>query len=96
MRGKYGRPRRRPNVVLGDRGCDHDKYRRPVWGLGMKPLTARRGTEHGSGLGTRRRVVERAFAHLRWLRRLRTRWEIRGDIHEASSPSDAHSSAGGV
>ncbi|WTU51569.1 transposase [Streptomyces sp. NBC_00057] len=44
---------------------------------------ARRGTEHGSGLGKQRWVVERAFAHLHWLRRLRTRWEIRDDIHEA-------------
>jgi hypothetical protein len=26
--GKRGRPRRRPDVVLGDRGDDHDKYRR--------------------------------------------------------------------
>ncbi|WP_234323272.1 IS5 family transposase [Streptomyces bikiniensis] len=83
VRGKRGRPRRRPAVVLGDRGYDHDKYRRLVRALGVKPLTAQRGTEHGSGLGTRRWVVERAFAHLYWFRRLRVRWEIRDDIHEA-------------
>jgi hypothetical protein len=40
-------------VVLGDRGHDHDKYRRLVRDLGVQPLIARRGTEHGSGLGTR-------------------------------------------
>jgi hypothetical protein len=28
-------------------------------------------------------VVERAFPHLHWFRRLRIRWEIRDDIHEA-------------
>ncbi|MEV7569211.1 IS5 family transposase [Streptomyces tanashiensis] len=83
VRGKRGRPRRRPDVVLGDRGYDHDKYRRLVRCLGVKPLIARRGTEHGSGLGTQRWVVERAFAHLDWFRRLRIRWEIRDDIHEA-------------
>ncbi|MFF9919476.1 IS5 family transposase [Streptomyces globisporus] len=83
VRGKRGRPRRRPDVVLGDRGYDHDKYRRLVRALGVKPLIARRGTEHGSGLGTQRWVVERAFAHLHWFRRLRIRWEIRDDIHEA-------------
>lgn len=83
MRGKRGRPRRRPDVVLGDRGYDHDKYRRLVRALGVKPLIARRGTEHGSGLGTQRWVVERTFAHLHWFRRLRIRWEIRDDIHEA-------------
>ncbi|WP_347106558.1 IS5 family transposase [Streptomyces sp. ZL-24] len=82
VRGKRGRPRRRPDVVLGDRGYDHDKYRRLVRALGVKPLIGR-GTEHDSGLGTQRRVVERAFAHLHWFRRLRIRWEIRDDIHEA-------------
>ena len=81
--GKRGRPRRRPDVVLGDRGDDHDRYRRLVWDLGVKPVIARRGTEHGSGLGTQRWVVERAFAHLHWFRRLRIRWKIRDDIHEA-------------
>lgn len=69
--------------MLGDRGYDHDKYRRLVWALGVKPVIARRGTKHGSGLGTQRWVVERAFAHLHWFRRLRIRWEIRDDIHEA-------------
>ncbi|GHA44495.1 hypothetical protein GCM10010329_78960 [Streptomyces spiroverticillatus] len=83
VRGKRGRPRRRPDAVLADRGYDHDKYRRLVRGLGVKPLVARRGTEHGSGLGTQRWFVERAFAHLHWFRRLRIRWEIRDDIHEA-------------
>ncbi|GAA3905775.1 hypothetical protein GCM10022207_88930 [Streptomyces lannensis] len=33
--------------------------------------------------GSVRWVVERAFAHLHWFRRLRIRWEIRDDIHEA-------------
>jgi transposase len=83
VRGKRGRPRRRPDVVPGDRGYDHDKYRRPVRDLGVKPLIACRGTEHSSGLGTQRWFVERAFAHLYWFRRLRIRWEIRDDIHEA-------------
>lgn len=44
VRGKHGRLRRRPDVVLGDRGYDHDKYRRLVWALGVKPVIARRGT----------------------------------------------------
>jgi hypothetical protein len=43
----------------------------------------RRGTEHGSGWGKLRWVVEQSFALLHWFRRLRTRWEIRDDIHEA-------------
>jgi transposase len=83
VRGQRGRPRRRPDVALADRGYDHGKYRRLIWDPGVKPLIARRGAGHGSGLGTQRWVVERAFAHLHWFRRLRIRWEVRDDIHEA-------------
>ncbi|GIH78218.1 hypothetical protein Plo01_46470 [Planobispora longispora] len=64
VRGKRGRPRQRPEVVLADRGYDHDKYRRLVRELQIRPLIARRGTEHGSGLGEQRWVVEQAFALL--------------------------------
>lgn len=49
----------------------------------LRPLIVRRGTEHGSGLGKQRWVVEQAFALLHAFRRLRIRWEIRADIHEA-------------
>lgn len=69
--------------MLADRGYDHDKYRRLVPDLGVKPLIARRGTAHDSGLGTQRRAMERTFGHLHWFRRLRIRWEIRDDVHEA-------------
>jgi hypothetical protein len=30
VRGRRGRPRRRPDVLYADRGYDHDKYRRQV------------------------------------------------------------------
>jgi hypothetical protein len=49
----------------------------------IRPLIARRGTEHGSGLGKQRYVVEQTFALLHAFRRLRIRWEIRADIHQA-------------
>jgi len=62
--GKIGRPRQKPDVVLADRGYDDDKYRRLLWARGIKPVIARRGTQHGSGLGRQRWVVERGFAHL--------------------------------
>jgi len=83
IRGKRGRPRQRPGVLYADRGYDHDIYRRQVRELGIRPLIARRGTAHGSGLGKKRWVVEAAFALLHWFRRLRIRWEIRADIHQA-------------
>ena len=61
--------------VIADRGYDHDKYRRELWRRGVKPRLARRRTEHGSGLGRVRWVVERTFAWLHNFRRLRIRWE---------------------
>ncbi|MDQ0983109.1 transposase [Streptomyces sp. V2I9] len=81
--GLVGRPRRRPNVLLADQSYDHDKYRRLVWSQGIKPVIARRGVPHGSGLGVDRWVVERTIAWLHGFRRLRVRWERRDDIHEA-------------
>ena len=83
VRGRRGRPRRRPDQVYADRGHDHDKYRRQVRATGITPVIARRSTAHGSGLGTYRWVVEQSIALLHWFRRLRIRWEIRDDIHEA-------------
>jgi transposase len=72
--GKVGRPRQRPELVLADRGYDHDKYRRELW---------KRGAEHGSTLGRKRWVVERTFAWLHNLRRLRTRYERDDQLHMA-------------
>ncbi len=46
-------------------------------------VVAEHNTEHGSGLGRFRRVVERTFAWLNQFRRLRVRYEKRADIHEA-------------
>lgn len=83
VRGRVGRPRRRFESLLADRGYDHDKYRRELRKRGIKPVIARRCTENGSGLGAQRYVVERTMAHLHQARRLRTCYEKRGDIHEA-------------
>lgn len=81
--GKVGRPRKRSDRLLADRGYDHDKYRRELRKRGVKPIIARRGTEHGSGLGKQRWVVERSFAWLHNFRRLRTRYERRAELHLA-------------
>jgi transposase len=81
--GLVGRPRRRPDQVVGDRGYDHDKHRRLVRGLGVTPVLARRQSGHGSGLGVLRWVVERTFAHLHQFKRLLVRYERRADMHEA-------------
>ena len=68
--------------LLADRGYDHDKYRRLVWKRGIKPVIARRRTDHGTGLGRQRWVVERTFAWLHNRRRLLVRTDRRDDIHE--------------
>jgi IS5 family transposase len=62
VRGRVGRPRRRPERVLADRGYDHDKYRRELRQRRITPEIARRQTDHGSGHGRARWVVERTFA----------------------------------
>ena len=80
--GLPGRPRRRPESVA-DRGYDHDKYRRLLRERVIEPLIARRQTEHGSGLGHVRWVVERTFAWLHSLKRLLVRYERRADTHQA-------------
>ena len=83
MRGVIGRPRFRPDTLVADRGYDHDKHRRLVQARGIKPVIARRKTEHGSGLGRVRWVVERTFAWLHHLKRLLVRYDPRAEIHEA-------------
>jgi transposase len=83
VRGKVGRPRQRPDSLLADRGYDHDKYRRELRARGIKAIIARRNTDNGSGLGTKRWVVERTFGWLHFFRRLRLRWERRPELHQA-------------
>jgi Transposase DDE domain len=45
-------------------------------------VIARRKTEHGSGLGRARWVVERTFAHLHRFKRLLVRFDYRAEIHD--------------
>ena len=79
-----GRPRKRPDELLGDRAYDAEaKIREPLRKRGIRPLIARRNTEHGSGLGKYRYVVEACFDWLFNWRRLRVRYEKRPDIHDA-------------
>jgi hypothetical protein len=84
IRQPRGRPRRRPDELLADRAYDaEEKIRRPLRERNIVPLIAKRNTEHGSGLGRFRYVVEAAFDWLFNQRRLRVRYEKRDDIHLA-------------
>jgi transposase len=83
VRGKIGRPRRRPERLTADRGYDYPSHRRQLRQRGIKAEIARRTTAHGSGLGRARWVVERTFAWLHKLKRLLVRYDRRHEIHEA-------------
>ncbi|WP_017924347.1 IS5 family transposase, partial [Burkholderia glumae] len=83
IRGLRGHPLRRPRVVYADRGYDSEPHRRALRDRGIEPVIARRRTEHGSGLGKYRWVVERTHAWRHHFRRLRIRFERRADIHGA-------------
>lgn len=83
IRGRVGHPRRKPDSLFADRGYDHDIYRDQVRQRRIVSAIARRGTLHGTGLGTYRWVVERSFAWLHGFKRRRIRWGRRADMHEA-------------
>jgi transposase len=83
IRGLRGHPLQRPRVVYADRGYDSERHRRALRDRGIEPVIAKRRTEHGSGLGKYRWVVERTHAWLHHFRRLRIRFERRADIHGA-------------
>jgi transposase len=83
VQGKAGRPRRRPEVIYGDRAYDSQPHRDSLAALGIRSRLARRGNAHGSGLGKIRWVVERTVSWLHQNRRLRVRYERRADIHDA-------------
>jgi transposase len=83
VRGKRGRPRKRPERAQGDRAYHSQRHREELRRRGIQPVLARRHTAHGSGLGVFRWVVERTASWLHQFRRLRVRCEKRDDIHEA-------------
>lgn len=84
IKQRRGRPRKRPDELSADRAYDaEEKIRQPLRQRRVKPVIAKRNTEHGSELGKYRYVVAAAFAWLFNQRRLRVRYEKRDDIHQA-------------
>lgn len=83
VRGRRGRPRRRPSKLHGDLGyrskANLDALRR----RGIVPRIARKGIDSRERLGRYRWVAERELAWLHRFRRLLVRYERRADIHEA-------------
>ncbi len=83
VRGKPGRPRRRPQSLYADRSYDSDPHRRRLRRRGIRPQIARRRTPHGSGLGQYRWVVERTLSWLHGMGRLRVRKDHAVAIRQA-------------
>jgi len=73
-----------PTPLYADRAYDaEDKIRKPLRQRRIIPRIARRNTEHGSGLGKHRSIIESVFAWLFQQRRLRVRYEKRSDTYLA-------------
>lgn len=72
-----GRPRHRPDKAHADKGYDFRKCRTACRVRGIRHRIARRGIESKDKLGRHRWVVERDFAWLNAMRRLRTRYDRR-------------------
>jgi hypothetical protein len=83
VRGRPGRPRRRPVKVHGDLGYRSAANIRGLRARGIVPRIARKGIESRERLGRYRWVAERELAWLHRFRRLLIRYERREDIHEA-------------
>ena len=83
LRGRPGRPVRKPGLIQGDRGYDSQSHRQALHRRGIRTQLAKRRTDHGSGLGRTRWVVERTLAWLHRFRRLAVRYERRACVHEA-------------
>ncbi len=81
--GRRGRPRRRPDALLGDKGYDSNPNRRELQNRRILPVISRKGSPNIAGLGQLRYVVEQTFALLHQFKRLAIRWERRLDLHDA-------------
>ncbi len=81
--GQPGRPRRRPDSLLGDKGDDSNPNREELRKRRILPVISRKGAPNIRGLGKLRDVVEQTFALLHQFKRLAVRWERRTELHAA-------------
>src|SRR5918998_5859616 len=83
VKGKRGRPRKKPVKLHADKGYDYPWCRGFLRKRGISPRIARRGVDNSERLGRYRWVVGRTLAWLSRYRRLCVRYVRRADIHEA-------------
>ncbi len=82
VRGKRGRPRRRPEKLHADKGYRSRKNQKALRQRGIQSRIARPKIESSQRLGRYRWVVERTIAWLNQMRRLIIRYERRDDIYD--------------
>lgn len=83
IQGPRGRPRRKPDAFMGDRGYGFPWVIALVLSMRIVSQLAPRGAEHGSGLGRQRYVVERTLAWFGNYRRLKLCYEKTGGHFQA-------------
>ncbi|UOB15889.1 IS5 family transposase [Streptomyces sp. HP-A2021] len=81
--GRPGRPRRRPEALLGDKGYDSNVNREALRKRRILPVISRKGAPNIQGMGKLRYVVEQTLALLHHFKRLAVRWERRTELHDA-------------
>ncbi|MFD5657302.1 IS5 family transposase [Streptomyces hirsutus] len=81
--GCPGRPRIRPEALLGDKGYDSNPNRDELRKRRILSVISRKGAPNIKGLGKLRYVVEQTFALLHHFKRLAVRWERRTELHDA-------------
>lgn len=81
--GRRGRPREKPEILLGDRAYGTADNIAACRERGIVPMLARPRTENGSGLGVLRYVIERCLAWFGNFRRLKLCYERTGEHFQA-------------
>ncbi|RPK93667.1 Transposase DDE domain protein [Streptomyces sp. ADI98-10] len=81
--GRPGRPRQRPEALLGDKGYDSNPNRDELRRRRILPVISRNGSPNIKGIGKLRYVVEQTFALLHHFKRLAVHWERRTELHDA-------------
>jgi transposase len=83
IRGRRGRPRRKPKAPYGERAYGTPRNREGLRGRRIEDHLARPRTPHGSGPGKTRYVVERSLAWVGQARRLKIRYDKLPSIRRA-------------
>lgn len=83
LSGPHGDQPTKPEELYADRAYDSEPHREQLRDREIEPKIAKRRTEHGSGLGIYRWVVERTNSWLHNFGKLRLRTDPDGVVHKA-------------